>query len=225
MQSRGVIKRNPLVQKINFNNFFAWNFSSYILASYIKICNQTDPKLSACIRRSILILRPYFFDGIKELDVPSLNPLLVPEIKVAQDSGIQVEASFKNISIYGATNFRLRSVRSDVGSDKFRLKIWFPELVMQGQYNIQGILLMLPIRGHGMAYGNFSDIDGVLAMKLKRVKKNGNEHYKVDFMQTEFNIGGAKIQLDNLFNGRDKELAATMNQFINENWRMVAAEM
>jgi len=172
-----------------------------------------------------LSLRPYLYDGIPELDVPSLNPLLVPEIKVAQDSGIQVEASFKNISIYGATNFRLRSVRSDVGSDKFRMKIWFPQLSMQGQYNIQGMLLMLPIRGHGMAYGNFSDIDGILAMKLKRVKNNGSEHYKVDFMQTEFNIGGAKIRLDNLFNGRDKELAATMNQFINENWRMVAAEM
>lgn len=70
-----------------------------------------------------------------------------------------------------------------------------------------------------------ADIDGVLSMKLNRFKRNGNEHYKVDFLNTEFNIGGAKVRLDNLFNGREKELALTMNQFINENWRIVAAEV
>lgn len=108
-----------------------------------------------CIRNSILSLRPYLNKGIPELDVPALNPLFVPEIKVNQDSGIQVEAAFRNISIYGANNFRLRSVRSDPDSDKFRMKIWFPDLTMKGIYDIKGIMLMLPIRGHGMAYGNF----------------------------------------------------------------------
>ena len=62
-------------------------------------------------------------------------------------------------------------------------------------------------------------------MKLKRIKRNNNEHFKVDFLRTEFNIGAARVRLDNLFNGREKELAATMNQFINENWRLVAAEV
>lgn len=70
-----------------------------------------------------------------------------------------------------------------------------------------------------------ADIDGVLSMKLNRFKRGGQEFFKVDFLQTQFNIGGAKVRLDNLFNGRDKELAASMNQFINENWRMVAAEV
>lgn len=66
-----------------------------------------------------------------------------------------MQATFRNISIHGATNFRLRSVRSDVNSDKFRLKIWFPQLMLKGKYDIQGMLLMMPIKGNGMAYGNF----------------------------------------------------------------------
>lgn len=129
---------------------------NYFPASYIHICSHSDPKLSACIRKSILGLRPYLNKGIPELNVPSLDPLFVPEFKVAQDSGINVKASFKNITIYGATNFRLRSVRSDTQSDKFRMKIWFPELIIKGEYDIQGMLLMMPIRGNGFAYGNFS---------------------------------------------------------------------
>lgn len=119
------------------------------------MCSQSDPKLSLCIRKSILALRPYLTDGIPEISVPSLNPLFVPEFSLSQESGINVQATFRNISIHGATNFRLRSVRSDVNSDKFRLKIWFPQLMLKGKYDIQGMLLMMPIKGNGMAYGNF----------------------------------------------------------------------
>jgi hypothetical protein len=70
-----------------------------------------------------------------------------------------------------------------------------------------------------------ADIDGVLSLKLNRIEKSGQLFYKVNFLQTEFNIGGAKVQLDNLFHGREKELAASINHVINENWRIVAAEM
>lgn len=213
------------------------------IPSFIKICNQTDPKLGSCIRKSIIGLRPHLIQGIPELDIPSLDPLYVPELKIAQNGGIQVAADFKNISISGPCKFRLRAVRADVGSDKFRMKVWFPELVMRATYEIRGQLLMMPINGKGSCYGNFSDIDGIVSLKLKRINKNGEKFFKVDFMTIEvrtenlsvklfslinfmfqFNIGGARVQLDNLFNG-DPELSRAMNQFINENWRMVAAEI
>lgn len=129
-----------------------------------------------------------------------------------------------NVSISGASKFRLRSVRADVDSDKFRMKIWFPKLDIKATYDIRGQLLMMPINGRGNALGNFSDIDGILSMKLNRINRNGKEHYKVNFMLIEFNIGAATVHLDNLFNG-DPELSAAMNQFINENWRMVTAEI
>jgi hypothetical protein len=96
-------------------------------------------------------------DGIPELQVPSLNPLIVPELIFTQTDGINVQAIFRNIEIGGCTKFRLRNVRADTKTDKFRMKVWFPEFVMKGQYDIQGMLLALPIRGNGDAYGNFSE--------------------------------------------------------------------
>lgn len=95
---------------------------------------------------------------------------------------------------------------------------------MRATYDIRGQLLMMPINGRGPCFGNFSDIDGVLSLKLGRTKRANKEYYKVDFMQIEFNIGGAQVQLDDLFNG-DAELSKSMNMFINENWRMVTAEI
>lgn len=155
------------------------------IPSYIKICNQTDPKLGSCIRKSIISLRPYLIRGIPELDVPSLDPLYVPEIKISQTGGIQIAASFRNVTIAGPCKFRLRSVRADTSSDKFRMKVWFPDLVMTGMYDIRGQLLMMPINGRGSCFGNFSDIDGIVSLKLKRIDKNGKEFFKVDFMMIE----------------------------------------
>lgn len=155
------------------------------IPSFIKICNQTDPKLGSCIRKSIISLRPHLIQGIPELDVPSLDPLYVPELKIAQNGGINIAAAFKNITIAGPCKFRLRSVRADTSSDKFRMKVWFPELIMRASYDIRGQLLMMPINGRGSCYGNFSDIDGIVSLKLKRVDKDGKDFFKVDFMMIE----------------------------------------
>ena len=61
-------------------------------------------------------------------------------------------------------------------------------------------------------------------MKMERYSKNSAEHFKVKNLEIEFNIGGLSVKLDNLFNG-DAELGSTMNKFINENWKMVTAEI
>lgn len=43
-------------------------------------------------------------------------------------------------------------------------------------------------------------------------------------IHVEFNIGGASVHLDNLFNG-DVELGKMMNSFLNYNWREITAEV
>lgn len=165
------------------------------IPNFIRICNSTDPKLGSCIRKSIINLRPHLVRGIPELDVPSLDPLYVPEIKISQTGGIQVAAVFRNITIDGPCKFRLRSVRADTKTDKFRMKVWFPDLVLKATYDIRGQLLMMPINGRGSCFGNFSDIDGVVSLKLNRTNKNGKEFFKVDFMMIEVR----ELQIPNSF--------------------------
>ena len=128
-------------------------------ASYIQVCQRDDPKLGACIRKSILNLRPKLSTGIPELEIPSLDPLIIPEVKVSQNAGaITLESTYQNITITGPTKFRLRTVRVDPKSDKFRMKIWFPDLQMKAHYDIKGKLLMMPLLGKGICYGNFSKL-------------------------------------------------------------------
>lgn len=213
------------MSRIIFLVIFLVNFCvSKDFPSYINVCSEKDPKLGVCIRKAINSLRPYLLNGIPELEIPPIDPLFVPKIEITQTGGVQLTATFTNISIYGAGDFRLRSVRVDAESNKMRIKLWYPQLSMKANYNIQGQLLMLPVSGQGKCWGNFTDIDGAVSMQLDRVKKNGNEHFKTNFLNIQFNIGGATARLDNLFNG-DKELGDSINSFINENWRIVTAEI
>lgn len=69
-----------------------------------------------------------------------------------------------------------------------------------------------------------ADIDATVSMTADVVQNAGKDHYKINDIGVEFNIGGASVQLTNLFNG-DEELGAAMNKFLNENWREVTAEI
>lgn len=58
---------------------------------------------------------------------------------------------------HAITKFSCLSVccRADAKSHKFSIKIWFPELRMTANYNIDGKLLMVPLSGEGTIHGNF----------------------------------------------------------------------
>lgn len=69
-----------------------------------------------------------------------------------------------------------------------------------------------------------ADIDATVSMTADVIQSAGKDHFKINDIGVEFNIGGASVQLTNLFNG-DEELGAAMNKFLNENWREVTAEI
>lgn len=58
-----------------------------------------------------------------------------------------MQAKFRNVTIAGPSRFRLRSVKSQIESDKLLMKLWFPELIIKGSYEIRGQILMMPING------------------------------------------------------------------------------
>lgn len=96
---------------------------------------------------------------------------------------------------------------------------------MAARYNMNGKILLLPINGNGLARGNFTDIDVIATVQGERYKsqKTGEIHYRVVDFYVDFDVEDANINLDNLFNG-DNTLSNAMNPFLNDNWKIVAAE-
>lgn len=83
-----------------------------LAASFLKICHQNDPELNKCIKKSVDQLRPLLVNGISEFGIPSLEPLIIPELIIDQGSGaVAVKSTYTDIKVYGASVFNLRSVK------------------------------------------------------------------------------------------------------------------
>lgn len=70
-----------------------------------------------------------------------------------------------------------------------------------------------------------ADVDATVTMKMEEATEIKHENNtRIGNMHVEFNIGGASVHLDNLFNG-DPELGSMMNNFLNNNWKEITAEV
>ncbi|CAH0558255.1 unnamed protein product [Brassicogethes aeneus] len=195
------------------------------LPSFLKVCHRNDPKLKECIKDSVERLRPFLAKGIPEFDIPSCEPLLIPEVSIDQGTGsVAVQSNYRDIKIYGPSKFTIKNVKIDLDKNKVRIKLWIPHLEISSVYTMSGKILMMPIQGTGACTGNYTNIDATVSMDGEKVKKGDELYFNVKDFLVDFNVGHAQIRLDDLFNG-DKELGEAMNLFLNDNWKHVASEI
>ncbi|XP_063991768.1 protein takeout-like [Diachasmimorpha longicaudata] len=197
------------------------------IPSILKICNRSHPHLNECIKYSVDSLKPYLKKGIPEFSIPPCEPLYVPQVEISQAAGpVSISSNYSNIRIAGGSDFNLKSVKIDADNDRIRLKLYIPRLSMVSDYNMSGQILMLPITGHGQARGNFTDIDAIVTIQGERYQGDDltETYFRVLDCYCDFEVGHASMYLENLFNG-EETLADTMNLFLNDNWRAVAAEI
>ena len=194
---------------------------------FLKICRRSDPHLNDCIKQSINSLKPYLGNGIPSLRIPPCEPFHLSQIEINQASGpIYVHAKYNNVSIFGGTNIVPKSIRLDLDKNRMRLKLYIPRLEMVTNYKLDGRILLLPIIGHGLGHGNFTNTEAIITTQMERYRnqETGRIHQRVDDIYVDFEIGHATLHLDNLFDG-DETLSSAMNLFLNENWKTVVAEI
>ncbi|VVC38448.1 Hypothetical protein CINCED_3A016986 [Cinara cedri] len=191
----------------------------------LRTCHRSDPNLNDCLKKAIEDLRPYLAEGIPELFIPSCEPLYIPEIVMNQGNkgSVSVQSIYRNIRVYGPSQFVLKSVKVDMEKERLQIKVWLPFLHMTANYSIEGRILMLPISGAGLSEGNYTNIAANALVQGNTIIVNGKKHFNVQDVAIDFQIGHASIYLSDLFEG-DSELGEAMNTFLNDNWRHVAQE-
>lgn len=76
-----------------------WSFLRFT-APYIKVCSRNDPEINKCITNSIEQLRDKLTAGIPELDVPSIEPLLLDNLQLSRGpNSASLNANFTNIQV------------------------------------------------------------------------------------------------------------------------------
>uniref|UniRef100_A0A182RPV4 Hemolymph juvenile hormone binding protein n=1 Tax=Anopheles funestus TaxID=62324 RepID=A0A182RPV4_ANOFN len=94
---------------------------------YIKQCRRSDPALTDCLKDALQHLRPYLSSGIPEIKLPSVEPFVMDQLSLQLTGGPQgYRINLKNMEVFGASNFTVRSIKLADGSKPFETRLTFP---------------------------------------------------------------------------------------------------
>uniref|UniRef100_A0A1B6L2D3 Uncharacterized protein n=1 Tax=Graphocephala atropunctata TaxID=36148 RepID=A0A1B6L2D3_9HEMI len=185
------------------------------IPSYIQICKRNNPHLEDCILDSIEKLRPKLKTGIPELDVPGMEPLVLPVVDMSR-GGLRARGT--NVTVRGASNFKVTSLKADLNNTKFYIGIKIPFLSFDAQYEVNTRILVVPLKGKGPIKANATDVVGNAVLKGRKIERDGDTYVDYNELKLNLDISNYNVHLDNLFNG-NKELGDAVNLALNDNKR------
>ncbi|KZC13436.1 Circadian clock-controlled protein, partial [Dufourea novaeangliae] len=190
---------------------------------FIHVCKRNDPNLGDCIKASVENVKPHLVHGVPEYSIPSLEPLLLKEVVAAPGNTIKLR--LRNVHVYGASNFTVARIRANIDKLRFLIDLDFRALSIESDYDIDGKLLLLRIRGSGPMYGNFSDCKGFVKVQAETTDRPDGKHgVKIVDFKTKIAVGNGKLRLENLFGG-DPALGDAINMAINTNFDAFIQEL
>lgn len=192
---------------------------------YVLPCRRSDPKINACIKQTFDHLRPYLIQGIPEIKLASIEPLRISKMQMENGHGpVRVRAVFSNMTIYGASNYTVLSVRSDLDKYRIDMGLGIPRIETTGSYDVNGNVLLLPVRSRGEFWASFTNITGIGKIYGVEVVKNDVVFMKTERLGVDFKLGKARFKIKDYINGNNV-LGEAMNQFLNENAIEIVEEM
>ncbi|VVC91424.1 unnamed protein product [Leptidea sinapis] len=116
---------------------------SYVFPTVPK-CKLTD---SVCLKSSFQKALPFFLDGIPELGIEKMDPLLIEE-KEYEIGGLKF--LLKDTKMTGMKTLIFDKVSFDLQNKIVNYKYHVATSSMIGKYEAGGKILLLPIQGNGL---------------------------------------------------------------------------
>lgn len=108
--------------------------------------------------------------------------------------------------------------RASLDTLSFVAELDISNLAIEGNYDVDGRIILLQIRGSGPMTGDFTNCKALVKMQMQMSKGNDGENYlKLADLKTRISVGGGKLKLQNLFGG-DPVLGEAVNTAINSNF-------
>lgn len=192
-------------------------------------CSQSAPpaELSACAEQRAKAGLPYLANGDKKLRVPSMRPLVVPKMSLAQGTPqVGLNVTWEPAEIWGLDESRVFNMRMNYAKRTNEFDVIIPRFTLAGLYKSKGRVLLLPVSGNGKSNVTVTNLKVHYKYEFpSRKGADGKEYF--DIVNTDIAITGADhmvVDFENIFNG-DPVIGRQINVFLNENWRELIREM
>ncbi|GFG32731.1 hypothetical protein Cfor_03349, partial [Coptotermes formosanus] len=144
------------------------------------------------------------FSGIPEINVDRFEPLYLPHLSLSKGHGaVTVSGNFYNILAHGPSNATATYAVLDMKKRLLQLGVYLPDIRVEGEYNLQGRVLILPLLGNGPAKIHLRNVTTSVSMLFELPRLQGRQVIHIADMKVEFAIQGMTVQFDNLFNGNE----------------------
>ncbi|XP_062123280.1 uncharacterized protein LOC133836706 [Drosophila sulfurigaster albostrigata] len=193
--------------------------------SFLPSCRIKDPEFTTCSTNSIQKLIDQMNIGIPELlnTFGPLDPMRIRDIIFKQDNNnvATLNCNLTDVHIKGYSKMKIKESRVSKKDFSWQTKIFLPKTRMESKYKMEGRILVIPLSGSGNMVMEVENLNVIMLAKTHLYEKGGFTFYNITSIKTKLNMTRIYTNMDNLFNGRDKEIERSTNEFFNENWREV----
>ncbi|XP_017039067.1 protein takeout [Drosophila ficusphila] len=191
--------------------------------AFLPSCRIYEPGFTKCSTNSIQKLLDQLNIGIPEVveRFGPFDPMRVRDIVFKQDNNevATIRANLTELVVKGFSKTKVKESRVSKKDFGWQTKIFLPKMRLDGKYEMAGRILLIPLSGSGKIFIEIDDLDILLLTKTRLYEKGGFTFDNVTSVRVQLNLTKVRTYLDNLFNGRSKEVERSTNQFFNENWR------
>ncbi|CAG9859244.1 unnamed protein product [Phyllotreta striolata] len=188
---------------------------------YIKQCQEGDPEVIKCFIQAIHHLRPYLEKGIKEIELPSVEPFKMDELTLSFTTGPNgYKVSLKNIDVFGASRFRVETLRLATEKRPFEAKIRIPQLTIDSTYESSGVLIILPASGNGTFNGRLEDILATVRGTTSVMTIENSKYLHVDSLKVDLDVKDLGLEVKNIYRN-NLILTQAINLFLRQNGKEV----
>ncbi|KAF5269304.1 hypothetical protein FQR65_LT02605 [Abscondita terminalis] len=194
------------------------------IPSYFPKCFVDDPCVSDCFLNAANKLRPLLTEGVKEIGMSSIKPLILRNITInhkAVDANFKVKA--KRVDLYGLHHFEIKELEFLPKNILLKGVMRFGDVHVFSDYVIGGHIVGIPVTGNGFFKGlaGPSNVSFVLRGDLIRIR--GVEYCKLNDVQIKFKINKFVMSFDRLEN--DQGSWGKTNEILQEKSNAVALAM
>ncbi|XP_043655028.1 protein takeout [Drosophila teissieri] len=191
--------------------------------AFLPSCRIYEPGFTKCSTNTIQKLLDQLNIGIPEVleRFGPFDPMRVRDIVFKQDNNevATIRANLTDLVVKGFANTKVKESRVSKKDFGWQTKIFLPKMRLDGKYEMAGRILLIPLSGSGKIFIEIDDLDILLLSKIRLYEKGGFTFDNVTSVRVQLNLTKVRTYLDNLFNGRSKEVERSTNEFFNENWR------
>ncbi|XP_023295621.2 protein takeout-like [Lucilia cuprina] len=198
------------------------------LSPDIEKCKSTDN--DECVINNIMKIMKLYPHGYPDIGLPEISAITVNDVILSSskaDSPIHLDLKFNTLTITGLdkqTILRAHGFNKNL-TQTIELDFFATELKIDGEYEMEGKLLVLPLNGKGVGNIVMKDLTSKYKIKINLENRNNKLYGVIDKLKL-WVLEPKKIiiNLQNVVNNNEV-LSKTVNEVVNENWRDVWKEL